>query len=234
MPLPEIKSKYLAVIDADEYLPPQSVEFIERNNFQKLSMPWEISASLSNENYNSEEQSMILFPRGKEIILVQDIESVTTHTSIMKRTGKVIGLEFNEDLPLRHYYLRGINDLLFKSIGNIQSSSSLSKILVNKDLDPNSPRLFSTCLFISLLKKITPISSPQYCFTDELVSEEVFNFYGLTSVNKEYLLSKIQSISDSFESNLLDFYIEICKSYFHKKEGLPIQRHAKFLYQLLN
>ena len=234
LPLPDIESKYLAVIDADEYLPSQSVEFIEGNNFQKLSMPWEISSSLSNENYNSEEQSMLLYPRGKEIILVEDIESVTTHTSVMKRRGNVIGLNFNKDLPLRHYYLRGINDLIFKSIGNRSAASSFSKILNNKDHDSKSLRLYSTCLFLSLLKKITPTSSPQYCFTDVRVSEEVLNFYDLKSKNTEHLLSTIQSISDTFESNFLDFYIEICKSYFRNEEGLPLQQHAKFLYELLN
>lgn len=197
-------------------------------------MPWEISSSLSNENYNSEEQSILLYPRGKEIILVEDIESVSTHTSIMKRTGKIIGLEFNKDLPLRDYYLRGINDLIFKSIGNRSSANSFSKILKNKDLDSKSPRLYSTCLFLSLLKKITPASSLQYCFTDELISEEVFNLYDLKTDNKEYLISTIRSMSDSLESNILHFYIDICKSYFQKKEGLPIQQHAKFLYELLN
>ena len=130
--------------------------------------------------------------------------------------------------------MRGINDLIFKSIGNRKSSSSYSKILNNKDHDFKCLRLYSTCLFLSLLKKITPISSPQYCFTDVRVSEEVFNFYDLNYENKKYLLSIIQSISDSFESKLLDFYIEIFRSYFRNEEGLPIQQHAKLLYELLN
>ena len=96
-----------------------------------------------------------------------------------------------------------------------------------------SKTLFNLFIFI-IIKKITPISSPQYCFTDLRVLEEVFDFYDLKSKNKKNLLSTIQSISDSFELNFLDFYIEISRSYFRNEEGLPIQQHAKLLYELMN
>ena len=41
-----IREDYVAVIDADEYLHPDLIDFIQQESFQSLAMPWRMTATI--------------------------------------------------------------------------------------------------------------------------------------------------------------------------------------------
>ena len=62
-----IREDYVAVIDADEYLHPDLIQFIQQEDFQTLSMPWKMTASLSDQGFEAARKRFFVFPQAWNI-----------------------------------------------------------------------------------------------------------------------------------------------------------------------
>ena len=62
-----IQEDYVAVIDADEYLHPALLPFIQEEKFQSLAMPWLMTATISASGFKSSLKRFFVFPQIKSM-----------------------------------------------------------------------------------------------------------------------------------------------------------------------
>ena len=65
---PLIREDYVAVIDADEYLHPDLISFIQSENFQSLAMPWRLTATLDDQGFEAQRKRFFVFPQIKSVM----------------------------------------------------------------------------------------------------------------------------------------------------------------------
>ena len=115
-----IQEDYVAVIDADEYLHPDLLPFIQEEKFQSLAMPWRMTATLSDSGFESSLKRFFVFPQIKSVMRTRSLTGLGLHRSGTKGGGRCLGLKEGLAFPVHHYYLRGLDDLMLKEGGVVK------------------------------------------------------------------------------------------------------------------
>ena len=115
-----IKEDYVAVIDADEYLHPDLLPFIQEEKFQSLAMPWRMTATLSDSGFESGAKRFFDFPQIKSVMRTRTLTGLGLHRSGTRGHGRCLGLKEGLAFPVHHYYLRGLDDLVLKEGGVVK------------------------------------------------------------------------------------------------------------------
>ena len=110
----------MAVIDADEYLHPDLLPFIQEEKFQSLAMPWRMTASLADSGFESGLKRFFVFPQIKSVMRTRSLTGLGLHRSGTKGGGRCLGLKQGLAFPVHHYYLRGLDDLMLKEGGVVK------------------------------------------------------------------------------------------------------------------
>ena len=121
-----IREDYVAVIDADEYLHPDLIGFIQQESFQSLAMPWRMTATLDSDGFASLSKRFFLFPQIKSVTRTRNLLRLGLHSSNSKGKGARLGIRDGLSFPVHHYYLRGLDDLLLKEGGVVKRTLSRS------------------------------------------------------------------------------------------------------------
>lgn len=121
-----IREDYVAVIDADEYLHPDLIRFIQQEDFQTLSMPWKMTASLSDQGFEAARKRFFVFPQIKSVMRTRSLTGLGLHRSGTQGDGRRLGIRDGLSFPVQHYYLRGLDDLLLKEGGVVQRTLARS------------------------------------------------------------------------------------------------------------
>lgn len=121
-----IREDYVAVIDADEYLHPDLIRFIQQEDFQTLSMPWKMTASLSDQGFEAARKRFFVFPQIKSVMRTRSLIGLGLHRSGTQGDGRRLGIRDGLSFPVQHYYLRGLDDLLLKEGGVVQRTLARS------------------------------------------------------------------------------------------------------------
>lgn len=121
-----IREDYVAVIDADEYLHPDLIQFIQQEDFQTLSMPWRMTASLSDQGFEAARKRFFVFPQIKSVMRTRSLTGLGLHRSGTQGDGRRLGIRDGLSFPVQHYYLRGLDDLLLKEGGVVQRTLARS------------------------------------------------------------------------------------------------------------
>ena len=121
-----IREDYVAVIDADEYLRPDLIQFIQQEDFQTLSMPWKMTASLSDQGFEAARKRFFVFPQIKSVMRTRSLTGLGLHRSGTQGDGRRLGIRDGLSFPVQHYYLRGLDDLLLKEGGVVQRTLARS------------------------------------------------------------------------------------------------------------
>lgn len=121
-----IREDYVAVIDADEYLHPELIQFIQQEDFQTLSMPWKMTASLSDQGFEAARKRFFVFPQIKSVMRTRSLTGLGLHRSGTQGDGRRLGIRDGLSFPVQHYYLRGLDDLLLKEGGVVQRTLARS------------------------------------------------------------------------------------------------------------
>ena len=121
-----IREDYVAVIDADEYLHPDLIQFIQQEDFQTLSMPWKMTASLSDQGFEAARKRFFVFPQIKSVMRTRSLTGLGLHRSGTQGDGRRLGIRDGLSFPVQHYYLRGLDDLLLKEGGVVQRTLARS------------------------------------------------------------------------------------------------------------
>ena len=112
-----IREDYVAVIDADEYLHPDLIRFIQEEDFQSLAMPWRMTATLSDDGFEAHRKRFFVFPQIKSVMQTRCLTGLGLHRSGTSGDGRRLGIREGLSFPVQHYYLRGLDDLLLKEGG---------------------------------------------------------------------------------------------------------------------
>ena len=115
-----IKEDYVAVIDADEYLHPDLLPFIQEEKFQSLAMPWRMTATLSDSGFESGLKRFFVFPQIKSVMRTRTLTGLGLHRSGTRGRGRCLDLKEGLPFPVHHYYLRGLDDLVLKEGGVVK------------------------------------------------------------------------------------------------------------------
>ena len=115
-----IKEDYVAVIDADEYLHPDLIPFIQEEKFQSLAMPWRMTATLSDSGFEACAKRFFDFPQIKSVMRTRTLTGLGLHRSGTRGRGRCLGLKEGLAFPVHHYYLRGLDDLVLKEGGVVK------------------------------------------------------------------------------------------------------------------
>ncbi len=115
-----IKEDYVAVIDADEYLHPDLLPFIQEEKFRSLAMPWRMTATLDDLGFESGLKRFFVFPQIKSVMRTRALTGLGLHRSGTKGAGPCLGLKEGMAFPVHHYYLRGLDDLMLKEGGVVK------------------------------------------------------------------------------------------------------------------
>ena len=138
--LRKVDDEYVCVLDVDEFLHPDTLEFLEHNRHQSINLAWRMMC-LDIPETRSDEGSIFsgfMFSQFKSISRVEDIQEVGVHSCKFKRKGKNVGIHKCSNIPINHYYVRHSSDLEF-----FQSSRS--------DVDVHfSSRIFAMYLIQSM------------------------------------------------------------------------------------
>lgn len=111
--LNQVKTDYLCVIDADEFLHPQTLDFCNRHQPQRMSLPWRMMAinHIDNISCNESLYAGFLVPQKKSISKVTDIDRIGIHECIFKKKGKTLGYQSCLHIPVNHFYVRDDQDV---------------------------------------------------------------------------------------------------------------------------
>ena len=135
----EVKEDYVSVLDADEYLHPELIQFASRENFRALQMPWRMTATFNDKDYMRRKKPFFVFPQVKSIMRTNSLTRLNLHSSFTRGEGDKLGLEYGLKFPINHYYLRGVDDLLLKEGGVVALSGATSAgrkpVALSKDLE---------------------------------------------------------------------------------------------------
>ena len=115
-----VQEDYVAVIDADEYLHPDLLPFIQEEKFQSLAMPWRMTATLSDSGFESSLKRFFVFPQIKSVMRTRSLTRLGLHRSGTKGGGRCLGLRQGLVFPVHHYYLHGLDDLVLKEGGVVK------------------------------------------------------------------------------------------------------------------
>ena len=121
-----VREDYVAVIDADEYLHPDLIDFIQQESFQSLAMPWRMTATLDADGFASSSKRFFTFPQIKSVTRTRNLVRLGLHSSNSKGKGARLGIRNGLSFPVHHYYLRGLDDLLLKEGGVVKRTLSRS------------------------------------------------------------------------------------------------------------
>ena len=121
-----VREDYVAVIDADEYLHPDLINFIQQESFQSLAMPWRMTATLDADGFASPSKRFFTFPQIKSVTRTRNLVRLGLHSSNSKGKGARLGIRDGLSFPVHHYYLRGLDDLLLKEGGVVKRTLSRS------------------------------------------------------------------------------------------------------------
>ena len=104
----QIKTEYVCVIDADEFLHPKTIRFLTRHKPQSIELPWRIMCPSNSEKDSDKRQlySGIIVPQRKSISKVKDIIHVNIHGCVFKQKGKSIRYGRTIHIPVNHFYIR--------------------------------------------------------------------------------------------------------------------------------
>ena len=109
----------MAVIDADEYLHPDLLPFIQEEKFQSLAMPWRMTTTISDSGFESSLKRFFVFPQIKSVMRTRSLTGLGLHRSGTKRGARCLGLKEGLAFPVHHYNLRGLDDLMLKEGGAV-------------------------------------------------------------------------------------------------------------------
>ena len=123
---PLIREDYVAVIDADEYLHPDLISFIQSENFQSLAMPWRLTATLDDQGFEAQRKRFFVFPQIKSVMKTRALTGLGLHRSGTRGDGRRLDLRDGLAFPVQHYYLRGLDDLLLKEGGVVKRTLARS------------------------------------------------------------------------------------------------------------
>ena len=123
---PLIREDYVAVIDADEYLHPDLISFIQSENFQSLAMPWKLTATLDDQGFEAQRKRFFVFPQIKSVMKTRALTGLGLHRSGTRGDGRRLDLRDGLAFPVQHYYLRGLDDLLLKEGGVVKRTLARS------------------------------------------------------------------------------------------------------------
>ena len=112
-----IQEDYVAVIDADEYLHPDLIRFLQDEEFQSLAMPWRMTATLADDGFEAPRKRFFVFPQIKSVMRTRCLTGLGLHRSGTHGDGRRLGICDGLRFPVQHYYLRGLDDLLLKEGG---------------------------------------------------------------------------------------------------------------------
>ena len=121
-----IRTDYVAVVDADEYLHPDLVGFIQQESFESLAMPWRLTATLDDDGFESSVKRFFVFPQIKSVTRTAKLAHLGLHKSRSFGSGAHLGIREGLQFPVQHYYLRGLDDLLLKEGGVVQRTLARS------------------------------------------------------------------------------------------------------------
>lgn len=121
-----IREDYVAVIDADEYLHPELISFIQQEDFQSLAMPWRMTATLEDQGFEATRKRFFVFPQIKSVMRTRCLTGLGLHRSGTQGDGRRLGIRDGLVFPVQHYYLRGLDDLLLKEGGVVQRTLARS------------------------------------------------------------------------------------------------------------
>ncbi|QPN61030.1 hypothetical protein H8F24_06905 [Synechococcus sp. CBW1002] len=244
--LPRIVTKYSAIIDADEYLHPGTVKLLLSHDIQTLSMPWALTATLDFSRVESHKKQFILFPRGKEIVRVADVQEVKPHTSTMSRLGSRITLKQGKSLPLRHYYCRGVEDLLVKfslsggTYSRLYGLSQKSEQVIEsirtgriwEEFGSHQPsgtltRIAATALVLALMQGTTVIDDFPLPKVNTALSTLLLSRLGITEADTEIAVKAVDQLKDIFYSDTLLVFRSMFHEYFADScDGVNLQAMA--------
>ena len=94
-----IKEDYVAVIDADEYLHPDLLLFIQEEKFQSLAMPWRMTATLSDSGFESGLKRFFVFPQIKSVMHTRTLTGLGLHRSGTRGGGRFLDFKRGFALP---------------------------------------------------------------------------------------------------------------------------------------
>ena len=121
-----IREDYVAVVDADEYLHPDLIDFLVEENVDSLAMPWRLTASLDDGFFESSRKKFFVFPQVKSIVKTSALKLLRLHESATNGSGVRLGIAQGKHFPVQHYYLRGLDDLLLKEGGVVKRTLAQS------------------------------------------------------------------------------------------------------------
>ena len=121
-----IRADYVAVVDADEYLHPDLIGFIQQESFESLAMPWRLTATLEDAGFESPVKRFFMCPQIKSVTRTARITHLGLHKSRSFGSGAHLGIREGLQFPVQHYYLRGLDDLLLKEGGVVQRTLARS------------------------------------------------------------------------------------------------------------
>ena len=111
--LPEVDSKYLCIIDTDEFLHQSTIKVLSEYRPQSLEIPWRIlcAAPTKHNKTVSGKFTGIMFPQIKSISKVSDILHAGIHRCYFRNKGKSIQYGKTLHIPINHFYVRNASDL---------------------------------------------------------------------------------------------------------------------------
>jgi hypothetical protein len=112
-----IKEDYVAVVDADEYLHPDLLPFIQEEKFQSLDMSWRMAATLSDSVFASGLKWFFVFPQIKSVMRTRTLTGLGLHRSGTRGRGRCLDLKEGLPFPFHYYYLHGLEDFVLKEGG---------------------------------------------------------------------------------------------------------------------
>lgn len=228
----DIESEYVAVIDADEYIEPSVVDFIDSNDIQSISMPWKLFANFDFNQLEKIHQKSLIYPRGKEIVKVEDVAIIKSHTSEMKRPGRRLPMVEALEYTLNHYYMRGVEDLLYKGTGHHRRSSSFKNINKGIKFQMPSKRLLATAFIIRLINLQESKIVQPYCARDTDYEFLLNVKNGFDNKHSERMRREVIKVASKFNEDHLRAYLDIVKTCLNPKEGLHLQADATNFFKL--
>ena len=173
-----IKEDYVAVIDADEYLHPDLLPFIQEEVFQSLAMPWRMTATLSDSGFESGLKRFFDFPQIKSVMRTRALTGLGLHRSGTRGGGRCLGLSEGLAFPIHHYYLRGLDDLMLKEGGVVKrtlahstgrKSVALGEGTAARQLDAFPSRHARVAFLLRVLNYLPEQKDPYAVSTDRVM-----------------------------------------------------------------
>ena len=205
-----IREDYVAVIDADEYLHPDLFQFLDEENAESLLMPWKLTASMEDDFFESAQKRFFVFPQGKSIVKTAALKQLRLHASVTSGSGRCLGIAQGQQFPVQHYYLRGLDDLLLKEGGLVNSTlgacSGRKPVKLNADCNSMefSSRHARLAFLLKVLKSMPMQNDPYRMTLDRSMLKHLRNTVeGDLDVAKQVLRDKVLSIQRVYKKRTI-------------------------------